>query len=72
MPINEAKAREIGLNAGEIGKLEELVREGYIGEAEAENLIDAGEIGTLEDEIEEAEHERTRDRERSQGRVHES
>ena len=69
MAIDEAKARRMSLNAGEVEKLEELVREGYIDEAEADKLIDAGELDSLEDEIEEAGRRRSRDREHTHGRT---
>jgi hypothetical protein len=71
MALDETRARQIGMNEIEIGRLEQLMSEGYIDEGEIETLLLNGNLEEIEEEIIEAEHERSHDLERKQGRVHE-
>lgn len=71
MPLNEERAKEIGLNPLEINRLKSLLDDGYLDEMEIEALILEGKSGTIEEEIIEADHERNQFHDQENGRVRE-
>lgn len=69
MKIDEERAHHIGLTGHEIERLEVLAEEGYIDTAEAERLINSGDLLGVESEINTAERDHNRDVARHQGHI---